>query len=738
MSRTIVSLFLALSAVVCVPALPAAADVDVWTGTDLTVGRGAPQVFDRDGLSAYTTDIAGQGPVARIVYRGGDGHLHELAEVRDDWQHADLTITTDTPRAADMPTGFAASGQGRVVYTDTGGHVIQLSVDATGWHPTDLTVETKARPSSNVIAAYHADVPGVGQVDRVVARTTDGHVQEMTWPGGSADLTTTLRAPLATGFTRGSAYVTDLPGQGQVGRVVYATPGGHVVELAADARGWGVTDLTTFTGAPTMSIGLTGYAFDVPGKGPAGHVVYRNSLEQLSELEVVAGGWRAADLPPVPSAAGAVSGYTTNLAGQGPVARVVYRTRAGRIREASYFSGGWHFAELTNTSTPAAAGEAVGYTTTPWPEPDRARRLPDRGGTHRGTQRHALTTAWIPPNRPPEECENPRVGSRAEVFVGRSFELGHLRDLVSQAGRGRGRIVLLSGEPGIGKTRLVDELCRGLDVPVWWGSCWEGPGAPSYWPWVQVLRSCAAGCADVATLPGVAELGNLLSGHAVSLSGMTDTDQSRFLLFDTVVRLLRHAAATGAVLVLDDLQWADASSLLLLRFLTRELRSCPLLVVGAYRDVETDAQHPLSRLVGELNDERAHLSLRGLTAGEVSELVAAVAGHPATEDFTRSVCAETSGNPLYVHEIIRLLGTGDRSVGVPHGVQAVIDRRVGRLADDSVRVLQAAAALGAESETELVCALLDEPYEVVVRGSRRRRPRGWWSTARVRCGSCTR
>src|SRR5262249_37602665 len=157
---------------------------------------------------------------------------------------------------------------------------------------------------------------------------------------------------------------------------------------------------------------------------------------------------------------------------------------------------------------------------------------------------------------------------------------------------GRGRLVLLAGEPGIGKTRLADELAeRAVDhgVRVLWASCWDGDGAPAFWPWIQVMRAYArdadlaavtselgAGGADLARLvPELAERWPAASNPAPA------ADSDRFRLFDAVATLLKDAAETRPiVIILDDLHWSDQPSLQLLRFLARDLRAVRLLVVG--------------------------------------------------------------------------------------------------------------------------------------------------------------
>src|SRR5437867_2102515 len=197
--------------------------------------------------------------------------------------------------------------------------------------------------------------------------------------------------------------------------------------------------------------------------------------------------------------------------------------------------------------------------------------------------------------RPPHQPQEARA---VAVFIGRHRELAELRAGLGDAVSGRGRFFLVVGEAGIGKTRLVEELAReaaeqgGL---AFWGRCWEGAGAPPYWPWVQVIRAylrtvrlqgvaVGAGAPYLAQL--VPELGEQLrdlSAPSISLQ----SEHARFYLFDAVATFLKSAAERmPLVLVFDDLQWADVPSLLLLQFLAHELRDARMLLLGTYREVE--------------------------------------------------------------------------------------------------------------------------------------------------------
>jgi tetratricopeptide (TPR) repeat protein len=308
------------------------------------------------------------------------------------------------------------------------------------------------------------------------------------------------------------------------------------------------------------------------------------------------------------------------------------------------------------------------------------------------------------------------MGQRRGTFVGRERDLEELWESLLGAAAGRGSLVLVAGEPGIGKTRLADELAaraESLGAGVLWGTCWEGDGAPAFWPWIQALRD-HAGRRDPATLrrelgDGAADVARLVPGLAGRVgelppSPALEPDQARFRLFDAVAGLLKRAGETEPLLlVLDDLHWADRSSLSLLRFVTRELRDARLLVLGTYRDVElgrSPAAEPLAKLAGRAR----HITLGGLGQDDVAELLAVTAGRAPGADLALAVHRRTGGNPLFVREVARLLAAEDRPA-IPEGVREVLRRRLDRLPAGCADHLAVAAVLGQEFRLDLLGAV---------------------------------
>jgi DNA-binding SARP family transcriptional activator len=322
----------------------------------------------------------------------------------------------------------------------------------------------------------------------------------------------------------------------------------------------------------------------------------------------------------------------------------------------------------------------------------------------------------------------PTRQAAASVFVGRERELVLLDDVLADARAGRGRLVLVSGEAGIGKSRLIEELAgraSDMGVRVLWGRCWEAGGAPAYWPWVQVLRAYARDC-DPETLR--AQLGRGTEDVAQLLPELrelfgdvpeppsSDSDAARFRLFDSTAAFLRRAAATRPLLVvLDDMHAADASSLLFLEFVASELADARVLVLATYRDPELPAGDPTAAaLAGVARRASTRILLAGLQEREVASYIELASDVEPAPSLVATIASETEGNPLFVGEIVRLLATEGRlsqpaellgRLTIPETVREVIGRRLSRLSAECRETLTLASVLGREFPLNVLEAL---------------------------------
>ena len=363
----------------------------------------------------------------------------------------------------------------------------------------------------------------------------------------------------------------------------------------------------------------------------------------------------------------------------------------------------------------------------------------------------------FPPTAPATTPDRQTATSPAGcIFIGRERELEELRTGLEEACAGRGRLILLVGEPGIGKTRTAHELAthaRLRSVQVFLGRCYEGEGAPPFWPWVQIVRAYLATC-DVDTLQaemggGAANIAQVMTEVRERLPDLPmlsapESPQERFRFFDSFTTFLKNAARRQPLLLmLDDLHWADTPSLLLLQFLARELGEAHIMVVGAYRDNELGLQHPLLQTLGELGRTPGSQSLvlPGLTESEVARFIELNTNQTLSQSLVKAVYQRTEGSPFFVTEIVRLLMTeGDQSVSrqpqaaiaLPPRVREVIRRRLQALSEECYQILAVASVLGREFDLKV---LKQASEAVTLRQAQGERVEGHWSGATVRAES---
>lgn len=329
-------------------------------------------------------------------------------------------------------------------------------------------------------------------------------------------------------------------------------------------------------------------------------------------------------------------------------------------------------------------------------------------------------------------------------FVGRSHELERLTRAWKRAAAGC-RAAFVVGEPGIGKTRLLSELAEVVHAQggtVLYGRCHEDVGLP-YPPFAEALRTYTADVApavladqlgplagDLARL--VPRLGDHVPGLAPAFTGEPDTE--RYRLFEAVVGLLsRIAASAPALVVVDDLHWADRSTLALLRHLVLSEPESRVLIAASFRDTDVRPGDPLDDLVADLlrDPESVRLGLGGLSSGEVGQIVREAARGTAVspEALAQAIHAQTEGNPFFVAEVLRHLVGADRplveagrlvasqvlaGIGVPEGVQQLVATRLSRMPRSAQEVLALAAVIGPEFDVRVLAATHAGPRDEVL------------------------
>lgn len=332
------------------------------------------------------------------------------------------------------------------------------------------------------------------------------------------------------------------------------------------------------------------------------------------------------------------------------------------------------------------------------------------------------------------------IGHTGGAFVDRLRELAELRAGIEGALAGRGRLVTIAGEPGVGKSRLADEAASRAaaeGMRVLWGRCWEHGGAPAYWPWVQILRDLAGaaeptllsdwmglGAADIAQI--VPELRNQIHGlPELPNAALAQPEKARFRLFDSVVSFLRKAAdAQPLLIVLDDLHAADATSLLMLIAFSRHIRTTRAMAIGTYREVEIKHLPERAALIAEAEREGVVLPLRGLDDDDIGEFIERGWGVSAAGSLVNSLRGVTDGNPFFLSEILRQMAAEGRLAGdaaktpqplsIPRGVSEFIKRLTQPLPAETCDVLGIAAVIGREFALNSLEAASQLPREELI------------------------
>lgn len=317
------------------------------------------------------------------------------------------------------------------------------------------------------------------------------------------------------------------------------------------------------------------------------------------------------------------------------------------------------------------------------------------------------------------------------MFVGREAQLSELRERLDAALAQRGSLIILAGDSGIGKTYLADRFAREAEdqgFRVHWGRGWQGGGAPAYWPWIQVFRSIM-GPDPVERLPSWLD-DQTRSYFALILPEIQtdetpdDSEQARFMLFDSVARFLKREAEQQPILiVLDDLHLLDTPSLQMLEFLSRELHTGRVLVVASLREPAPQSDPP-GALIGRISREAITMYLTGLDASQARQLIEASGSEAPSNDVVDRLHEVTQGNPLFLSELVRLLTVEGRfderalkaeSVPIPSGIRRAIRQRLSQVDAETANLLRAAAVVGHRFDVH-VLARITELSPVRTRG----------------------
>ncbi len=313
--------------------------------------------------------------------------------------------------------------------------------------------------------------------------------------------------------------------------------------------------------------------------------------------------------------------------------------------------------------------------------------------------------------------------SQRTPFVGREREFAAFNERLAAAGKGEGGVLFISGEPGVGKSRLLVEFARSARNNGWLvlaGRARDAEGMPPYLPFAEAIAEYLGEARDLVLhrLLESTPDGDLLipdqdraRSNPLAVQPGPGPELERYRLFETTSRFLlglaNSAESRGLLLCLDDLHLADRSTLLLFRYLARKLPGAPVLIAATYLPTELNDAHPLSVALAELTRDRLQqtIALEPLSASEAASLIGQLSHSRADPVVVDAIQARTGGNPFYLEEVVSQLQAEGRDLadaglaatedwGIPQGVRQVIGQRLARLRPATREALQAAAVIG--------------------------------------------
>lgn len=335
------------------------------------------------------------------------------------------------------------------------------------------------------------------------------------------------------------------------------------------------------------------------------------------------------------------------------------------------------------------------------------------------------------------ERDDPIAMLNRTPFVGRAAQLKRLTARFDEACHGRGAIVMLRGEPGIGKTRTLEEFAdhaRQRGALIMRGACYDGEWQQPFGPFAEAITEYAQSipASDLITLLGkrAGTIARIAPAVREMLTDIPeppplDKEEERFRLFDAVSQfLITISKETPIVLILDDLHWADRGTVALLAHVAHFVGANPILLIGAYRDAEVNRSHPLSSTlagIGRLRNAET-IALKGIHPAELTNLLEMVSDQKVPGELVKALGEATEGNPLFIREVLlhlaeegKILGEGQgwtskltiEELGLPETVKQVIGRRLTRLSEDANRLLSVASAFNGAFSFEIAAAAAD-------------------------------
>lgn len=333
--------------------------------------------------------------------------------------------------------------------------------------------------------------------------------------------------------------------------------------------------------------------------------------------------------------------------------------------------------------------------------------------------------------------------SERTPFVGREREVEELAQFLSQAAHGQGNLVLIGGEPGVGKTRLAEELLgegRQSGFLTLSGHCYEMEGTPPYLPFLEILESAIRVVEPEALLEALGDAAPEMAKLMPNLRRLfpdipppaeLPPEQARRYLFNGICDFMARAGKVQPLFFLiEDLQWADESSLMLVQHCAQHISEVPALIIGTYRDVELDVARSLDKIMQDLLRRRLayRLDLKRLTEEGVADMLRARSGQQPPSRLVKIIYHETDGNPFFIEEIFRDLAESGKlfhadgswrndlygeMLDVPQGIKLAIGRRLERVSEQCRHALTAAAVIGRDFSFELLEQLTDLEEDIL-------------------------